>query len=50
MSLAADGQLLVRFDNPQRAIAPGQYVAFYQADEMLGGARIQHADQLNLNV
>jgi tRNA-specific 2-thiouridylase len=50
VSLAADGQLLVRFDNPQRAIAPGQYVAFYQADEMLGGARIQHADQLNLNV
>ena len=49
VSLAADGQLLVRFDKPQRAIAPGQYVAFYQTDEMLGGARIQHADQLNLS-
>jgi len=41
---AADGDLLVRFDDPQRAITPGQFVAFYQAEVMLGGARIQHAD------
>jgi tRNA-specific 2-thiouridylase len=38
---AADGQLLVRFTEPQRAIAPGQYVAFYQGEVMLGGARIE---------
>ncbi len=45
---AADGTLLVRFDDPQRAIAPGQYVAFYADDVMLGGARIQHAETSTL--
>ena len=30
----------VVFQQPQRAIATGQYVAFYNADECLGGARI----------
>jgi len=44
VSLASDGQLLVRFDTPQRAISPGQYVAFYLGDAMLGGARITTAD------
>ncbi len=28
------------FDEPQRAIAPGQTVAFYEGDEVLGGALI----------
>ena len=44
VSLAADGSLLVKFDAPQRAISPGQFIAFYTGDVMLGGARIQHAD------
>ena len=43
VSKAADGLILVRFENPQRAIAPGQFVAFYEDDVLLGGARIEVA-------
>jgi tRNA-specific 2-thiouridylase len=32
--------LSVTFDTPQRAVAPGQYVVFYDADRCLGGAAI----------
>ena len=40
----ADGALVVRFKDAQRAVAPGQYVVFYDADRCLGGAVI---DQIN---
>ena len=43
VSQAANGQLLVKFEHPQRAIAPGQYVAFYDDEQMIGGAVIEHA-------
>ena len=36
--------LVVRFDTPQRAVAPGQFVVFYDGDHCLGGAVI---DQIN---
>jgi len=36
-----DGNLLVRFDESQRAVAPGQYVVFYEAERCFGGAVIQ---------
>ena len=39
-----DGQRIrVEFRTPQRAVAPGQSVAFYRQDEVLGGGRITEA-------
>jgi tRNA-uridine 2-sulfurtransferase len=36
-------QLHVVFDRPQRAVAPGQSIVFYQGEECLGGATINQA-------
>jgi tRNA-specific 2-thiouridylase len=41
ISVRADSRLLVRFDSPQRAVTPGQYVCFYQGDICLGGGLIE---------
>lgn len=38
----ADG-VIVRFDEPQRAITPGQAVVCYDGDEVLGGGTIERA-------
>jgi tRNA-specific 2-thiouridylase len=37
---APDNQARVLFDDPQRSIAPGQSVVFYQGDEVVGGGWI----------
>lgn len=35
-----NGRVAVRFDTPQRAIAPGQSVVFYDGDTVIGGGMI----------
>lgn len=47
VSYAADGGMSVRFTDPQRAIAPGQYVCLFDEDVCLGGARIRHSGGLS---
>ncbi len=36
-----DGEIVVRFGTPQRAVTPGQSVVLYEGDAVLGGATIQ---------
>ncbi|MDD4124380.1 MAG: tRNA 2-thiouridine(34) synthase MnmA [Eubacteriales bacterium] len=38
-----DGRLKVKFDNPQRAIAPGQWGVIYDGDYVIGGGIISRA-------
>lgn len=40
---ARPGRLEVRFDAPQRAVTPGQYVCFYSGSRCLGGGPIVRA-------
>jgi len=39
-----EGKVRVVFDEPQRAITPGQAVVFYDGDVVLGGAWIERAE------
>ncbi|MGE5618191.1 MAG: tRNA 2-thiouridine(34) synthase MnmA [Sphingomonadaceae bacterium] len=38
-----DGSLLVEFDEPQRAVSPGQAVVLYQGDRVVAGGTIERA-------
>ncbi|KAB7627508.1 tRNA 2-thiouridine(34) synthase MnmA [Alkalilimnicola sp. S0819] len=43
-----DGTLELRFDEPQRAVTPGQSVVLYQDEACLGGGIIDWRDRLDL--
>jgi tRNA-specific 2-thiouridylase len=43
-----DGDFLVEFDSPQKAITPGQAVVFYEGDICLGGGTIDKVHKLDL--
>jgi len=43
VTAADDNTLSVDFDEPQRAVAPGQFVVFYAAERCLGGSAIMRA-------
>jgi tRNA-uridine 2-sulfurtransferase len=43
LTMQRDGDLHVAFDEPQRAVTPGQAVVFYRQQRCLGGATIEEA-------
>ncbi len=43
VSIPPSGRLTVTFEKPQTAVAPGQYVVFYDGDRCLGGAVVDRA-------
>ncbi len=45
LSAMDDGRIRIDFDEPQRAIAPGQAVVVYRGDVVLGGGTVQSAQK-----
>ncbi len=42
-----NNRVRVRFENPQRAITPGQAAVFYDKDTIVGGGWIERIDEIN---
>ncbi len=49
VTIGQNGRLIVNFEKPQRAIAPGQTIVFYKRDLCLGNAIIQTNSDLNID-
>ncbi|GAA5523597.1 tRNA-specific 2-thiouridylase MnmA [Microbulbifer aestuariivivens] len=50
VQVATDGSLTVSFDDPQRAITPGQSLVLYDGEVCLGGAVIERATGVGVEV
>ena len=48
--LAMGERAIVRFESPERAVAPGQAVVFYQGDLVIGGGWITEATKVSSEV
>ncbi|MNN83443.1 tRNA-specific 2-thiouridylase MnmA [compost metagenome] len=46
LTLREDGNVYVAFDQPQKAITPGQAVVFYDGDVCLGGGTIDVVEKV----
>lgn len=43
VAVTGDGEAVVRFEQPQKAVAPGQAVVFYRNEKVMGGGWIKEA-------
>ena len=44
----SDGQVYVQFDQPQKAVTPGQFVVFYSGEMCLGGGMIHTVEKAKI--